>query len=81
MTARSRKALGWTLAIIFAIAITVGAGPGVLLVNEPRTIDLLGLRVPWLYAWAVFWYGVEATCVVLAYLLVWRDPADPGAGE
>lgn len=61
--------LGNWLAAIFALAMFLGAGPGVLLVNQPAT----WLGFPRLYLWGLGWCTVEAVVIVLAYLLVWRS--------
>ena len=59
---------GRTLCVMFAIALMMGAGPGVHLVNGRGPI----LGMPAVYAWAVLWYAVEATIVVIAFKTVWR---------
>ncbi|MCZ6795286.1 MAG: hypothetical protein O7J95_16900 [Planctomycetota bacterium] len=75
MTRRSRKILGWTVAAVFLTALFLGAGPGILLVNRPEMVAVTReLRLPYLYAWGILWYVVEALCVVFACLYFWRDP-------
>ncbi|MFT5525830.1 MAG: hypothetical protein ACI9G1_006063 [Pirellulaceae bacterium] len=64
-----RKRLGWILAIAFVIAILMGPGPGMLLVNRPTA----HFGLPDLYVWGLFWYVVEVGIVVLAYFFVWQD--------
>ncbi len=65
------------LAVVFLAAIALGAGPGIWLVNRPQVVTLPGgLSLPLLYAWGLLWYAVEAACVVLAYVLVWRSSGD-----
>lgn len=59
---------GRTLCAMFAIALMMGAGPGVHLVNGRGPI----LGMPAVYAWAVIWYAVEATIVAIAFKTVWR---------
>jgi len=63
----NRLKLGWLLATVFGVAMLLGAGPGVLLVNEPGT----WFGFPRLYVWGMFWCAVEVAVVVAAYLLVW----------
>lgn len=63
----SRLTLGWILASVFALAMVLGAGPGVLLVNQPAT----WFGLPRLYVWGMFWCAVEIAVVVAAYFLVW----------
>ena len=60
---------GWWLSMLFLAALFTGAGPGILWVNQPKT----WLGLPQLYAWGIFWCGVEALIVLAAYLTVWRD--------
>lgn len=62
----------WTigLSIAFVVAMVMGPGPGVLLVNSPDPVPLVHL--PPIYAWGLFWYAVQATVVVLAYWKLWR---------
>lgn len=67
MTPEARKKLGWILAIIFAVALLMGPGPGLLLVNQPKAI----LGLPALYVWGLLWFVVEVGVVVAAYLFVW----------
>ncbi len=71
--------LGWWLLGLFLLAVIMGPGPGILLVN-PDPADPEALRfvfgIPLIYAWTVFWFGVEAVSVALAYFLIWRkEPA------
>lgn len=67
MSVTSRRRLGWILAAIFGLAMLLGPGPGMLLINEPRSF----LGIPQLYAWGLLWYVVEVAVVVAAYLWVW----------
>lgn len=67
MTEPQRKRLAWILAAAFAVAMLMGPGPGMLLVNRPGSF----LGIPQLYAWGLIWYAVEVLIVVLAYTLIW----------
>ncbi len=73
-----KKRLAGVLFALFALAIVMGPGPGILLVN-PEASDpgaaRLFLGMPVVYVWAAFWFGVEALAVTLAYFLLWRKPA------
>ena len=60
---------------MFALALFMGPGPGMYLVNRPE--PLLGL--PAIYTWGLIWYVVEVGVVVLAYLFVW--PRDEGSSK
>ena len=62
-----RGKLGWILTVVFAIAMLLGVGPGILLVNQPET----WFGLPRLYVWGMFWCAVEIVVVVLAYCFVW----------
>lgn len=72
-----RKKLGVVLGVVFMLALVMGPGPGIYLVN-PNPADpnarftLFGM--PIIYVWAVFWFVVQAAVVLVAYFLVWdRD--------
>jgi hypothetical protein len=66
---KNRRTLGAVLAALFAFALIMGPGPGVMLVNTPKPI----LGLPAIYLWGLLWYVVEVVIVVLAYKLVWTD--------
>ena len=63
----NRLKLGRILAAVFALAMILGAGPGILLVNQPAT----WFGFPRLYAWGMFWCAVEIAVVITAYFFVW----------
>ena len=54
----------------------MGPGPGLYLVNDFAAAGGTFIGVPALYAWAVFWFAVEAAVVITAYLTIWRDKAE-----
>ena len=64
-----RHKLGVWLSVIFAAAIILGPGPGILLVNTPTSI----LGLPAVYAWGLLWYVVEVGVVIAFYKCVWRN--------
>ena len=72
-TAEKKKRWARGLAGAFVVALVMGPGPGVYLVNpapeeaSPPTI----LGAPVLYVWAVFWFLVMAVTVFLAYKRLW----------
>ncbi|MFV1966174.1 MAG: hypothetical protein ACC628_12185 [Pirellulaceae bacterium] len=66
----TQKHLSWLLAATFALAMFMGAGPGIYLANEPQT----WFGFPRLYVWALFWCAVETTVILAAYAFVWRSP-------
>ena len=67
--------LKWILSAIFFFALIMGPGPGLYLVNDFAAAGGTFIGVPALYAWAVFWFAVEAAVVITAYLTIWRDKA------
>lgn len=74
-TKEKTRRLGIILFALFAFALLMGPGPGILIINpDPADPDatrfLLGM--PIVYVWAVFWLGVQGLCVTLAYLFIWR---------
>ena len=79
-TAKSKKRrLGLVLFLVFALAMVMGPGPGLHLVNpEPATTGegLLFLGLPVIYAWGLFWYGVQAAVVLTACLTIWKPSED-----
>lgn len=67
--------LSKVLAGLFVFATFMGSGPGMYLVNpspeDSAPLTLLGM--PALYAWAVFWFFVQAAVVVTAYRKLWTQ--------
>jgi len=69
--------VGWTVLVVFTLALVLGSGPGIWLVDGTARVPLPGgLVLPALYAWGLLWYFVEALCIVIAYIFVWRAPDD-----
>ena len=72
---KHRQRLGLVLFLVFALAMVMGPGPGLRLVNPEPTAardNLLFLGLPVVYAWGMFWYGVQAAVVVTAYFTIWK---------
>ena len=70
-----RKPSSSLLSALFAVAVFMGAGPGLRLINpdaaDPAaTFTTLGL--PTVYVWGLFWYAVQLAVIVLAYRHHWR---------
>ena len=70
------KRLSRILTVVFVVALIMGPGPGLYLVNpDPLDPDalrlLLGLPVIWL--WAVFWFAVMAVVVWIANIRLWKQ--------
>ena len=76
---KHRPRLGLVLFLVFALAMVMGPGPGWRLINPEPTAareSLLILGVPVVYAWGLFWYGVQAAVVVSACLTIWKPSED-----
>ncbi len=59
---------------IFLFSVVMGPGPGLYLVNpDSANAGVTFLGAPVLYAWAVFWYIVQASVIVVAYFTVWKE--------
>lgn len=59
---------------LFLLAVFMGAGPGLRLINpdpdDPSaTFTVLGL--PTVYAWGLLWYVVQLAVIVVAYRRYW----------
>ena len=74
-----KKTLGWVLAAIFALALLMGPGPGLELVNRPQAV----FGIPAIYAWGLLWYVVEVGVVIVAYFFLWtrEDAPAPTSGD
>ena len=57
---------------IFVFALLMGPGPGLYLVNQRAAEGASWFGLPLLYAWAIFWFGVEAAVVWVAYSKLWK---------
>lgn len=68
-----KKTLGWILAAVFGVALFMGPGPGLALVNRPEPM----FGVPAIYAWGLLWYVVEVGVVVVAYFFLWSREEPP----
>ena len=69
-----RRKLAVILSGIFLFAMIMGPGPGVYLVNpDSGDAGVTFLGAPVLYAWAVFWFMVQAAVIVVAYFTVWKE--------
>ncbi len=70
-----RRRLGRALFAIFGLALVMGPGPGILLIN-PDPLDPEARRfflgMPIVYAWAAFWLTVQSACIVVAWNWLWR---------
>ena len=72
MNHESRRRLAVILSVLFALSMILGVGPGVLLVNRAES----EFGIPLLYAWGLLWYFVQVGIAVVAYVFLWRSPAN-----
>ena len=74
-----RKRLTIVLSLIFCLALVMGAGPGIYLINpdpsDPEATFSI-FNVPVIYAWAVGWYIVQAAVAVIAFFFLWGKPQE-----
>ncbi len=78
-TTNNDRKLAKILAVIFVVALVMGPGPGIRLIDpgpdhSGPTPTFLGL--PAIYAWGLFWFLVEAAVVITAYRTIWRSEAE-----
>ena len=62
------RRLAILLTVVFFFAMLMGAGPGLFLINGKGPV----MNAPAIYAWAVFWFFVEATTLVIANFTIWK---------
>ena len=71
------RRLTTVLLVTFTIALLLGPGPGHLLINpdpgDPEARRFV-FGLPIVYAWALFWFAVQASCIIVAYFTLWREP-------
>jgi hypothetical protein len=70
---QQRQKISWILTSIFLVALLMGPGPGIYLVNDFAADGGRILGIPILYVWAIFWFAVEAIVILVAYLFIWKD--------
>jgi|TARA_Y100000758_G_scaffold234427_1_gene170951 hypothetical protein len=67
------------LIFLFLLAIFMGAGPGLHLINpdplDPDA-DFLAFGLPVIYVWGLFWYVVQFAVILYAYKYLWRGGED-----
>ena len=68
MQADRRNLLRNLLILLFTVAMVMGTGPGVLLVNRPTSV----FGIPLLYAWGILWYFILVGIAVLASKYLWK---------
>lgn len=77
-----RRFLGRLFFGMFALALVMGPGPGIYLINpnpgDPEARRFL-FSMPIIYVWASFWFIVQASVVALSYIFLWNTTEDPSA--
>ena len=71
---KPHRNLSRILIAVFLIAMFMGSGPGLRLINpdptDPNAVfTFLGL--PKIYAWGLLWYAVQLTVILIAYFKIW----------
>ncbi|MDA1263578.1 MAG: hypothetical protein O2816_00705 [Planctomycetota bacterium] len=73
MAQRPSQRLGVFLVALFALALLMGPGPGVALINPSGPgDDPLLWGVPKLYLWGLLWCSVQAGVVAAAARWLWK---------
>lgn len=74
-----RPRLSASLVAVFALALLMGTGPGLYLINpdpaDPQARFTYG-GVPVLYLWGLLWYGVQIVVILTAYYAIWSNDTD-----
>ena len=73
-----RGKLATVLIVIFFIALVMGPGPGSLLINPHGSEPMFWFGMPALYVWAVFWFLVQASTILIAATLIWKKEDNNG---
>ena len=73
-----RRKLATVLIVIFLIALVMGPGPGSLLINPHDSEPMFWFGMPALYVWAVFWFLVQASTILIAATLIWKKEDNNG---
>ena len=67
------------LIFLFLLAVFMGAGPGLHLINpDPldAEADFIVFGLPVIYVWGLFWYAVQFAVILHAYKYHWRADDD-----
>lgn len=71
-----KRPLSRCLFALFMLAMLMGPGPGLRLVNpdpaDPNaTFTVFGM--PIIYVWGLFWYAVQLAAIIIAYKKIWSQ--------
>ena len=72
---KPRSRLRIILFLLFVLAMFMGPGPGLrLVIPEPTATGeaLIFLGLPVIYAWGLFWCGVQSAVVITASVTLWK---------
>ena len=76
MDPAKKKRLSIWLTVAMVVAMLMGPGPGLRLVNpdagDPAAAYIV-FGIPVVYAWGILWFVVQLVIVVIAYHTVWAD--------
>ncbi len=64
---------------LFLLAIVMGAGPGIHLVNPDATdpaATFTTFGLPTIYLWGLLWYTVQLGVILVAYFRFWTTEDD-----
>jgi hypothetical protein len=72
----SDKSLRNLIIAAFVVAMIMGPGPGLRLINpdasDPNAIFTF-LGIPTVYAWGLFWYVIQLIAIIVAYKKLWKE--------
>lgn len=61
---------------LFTLALLMGAGPGIHLINPSASAaaeEFFIFGMPKIYVWGVFWFAIQSTALIIAYAKVWKS--------
>ena len=67
------------LFVLFLLAMIMGSGPGLYLVNPDISApnpSFTTFGLPTIYVWGLFWYAVQLGVILRAYFYHWKDDDD-----
>ena len=67
------------LCALFLLAMIMGSGPGLYLVNpniNAPNPSFTTFSLPTIYVWGLFWYAVQLGVILRAYFYHWKDDGD-----